>query len=253
MKGADVDLSTDAAWEEWGRRDPYFATLTDPKFRRSDLTELNRREFFESGRLHVGYVMQMVRKHIDDSFEPKRILDFGCGVGRVLVGFATDGREVIGVDVSPAMLHEARMNCENLGARNVHLLQSDDALSTLTGQFDLIHSCMVFQHIPVERGRAIFSRLLQHLRAGGVGAVHVTYSKSQFAPTHGVAPIAARASTPKIKGVRTQAHRDPEMQMNPYNLNEWCFLMQLHGVNRFQAVFTDHGGELGVFLFFQKP
>ncbi len=43
------------------------------------------------------------------------------------------------------------------------------------------------------------------------------------------------------------------MQMNPYNLREILFCLQRFGVQRFYAEFTDHGGELGVFLFFQKP
>jgi hypothetical protein len=87
------------------------------------------------------------------------------------------------------------------------------------------------------------------LRCGGIGAFQVTYSKTHFASTHGVAPT--RAPTASSRGGPEQA--DPEIQMNPYNMNEWLFLMQRHGVVRFQAEFTDHGGELGLFFFFQKP
>jgi len=46
---------------------------------------------------------------------------------------------------------------------------------------------------------------------------------------------------------------DPEIQMNPYNMNEILFLMQCRGVQQFHAEFSDHGGELGVFLFFAAP
>jgi SAM-dependent methyltransferase len=250
MKDADHDLSTDTAWEEWGRRDPYFAVLTDPKFRVDLLTQETRQEFFASGRWHVDYIMQVVRRHIDETFQPKNILDFGCGVGRTLLAFAAAGHEVVGVDVSPAMLREARLNCDEHGANNVRLVPSDDALSLLTDQFDLIHSCIVFQHIPVARGIAIFSKLFKHLRSGGIGAVQVTYSKSTYTATRGVAPALCQPRTT----TRTPAgNGDPEIQMNPYNMNEWLFLMQRHGVVRFQAEFTDHGGELGLFFFFQKP
>jgi hypothetical protein len=47
------------------------------------------------------------------------------------------------------------------------------------------------------------------------------------------------------------AGADPEMQMNAYNVNELLFLIQNLGVSRFHVDFTDHGGELGIFLFFQ--
>ena len=48
------------------------------------------------------------------------------------------------------------------------------------------------------------------------------------------------------------AGADPEIQMNPDHMNELLFLMQKAGVWRFHTEFTDHGGELGVFLCFQK-
>ena len=43
---------------------------------------------------------------------------------------------------------------------------------------------------------------------------------------------------------------DPEIQMNPYNMNEILFLMQCEGVQQLHVEFSDHGGELGVFMFF---
>jgi SAM-dependent methyltransferase len=245
-----MDMSTDAAWEEWGRRDPYFGVITDPKFRSSQMSEQTKREFFDSGRWHVNYVMQVIRKYVDANFEPQRALEFGCGVGRLLIPFAGVAKEVIGVDVSASMLHEASRNCVEHGVTNANLLLSDDALTALTGDFDLIHSCIVFQHIPVERGRSIFSRLLRHLRPGGVGAVQLTYSKAHFAASNGIAPIEVQSA--KMPSRSLPVNADPEIQMNAYNMNSILFVLQENGVAKFYADFTDHGGELGVFLFFKK-
>jgi SAM-dependent methyltransferase len=246
-----MDVSTDIAWEEWGRRDPYYGVITDPKFRRSELDERIKRDFFESGESHVHGVLATIRRHVDSGFAPRTVLDFGCGVGRLLVSFAKIADQAVGLDVSPSMLEEARRNCEERHLPNVRLLVSDDNLSALSGQFDLIHSCIVFQHIPVERGRAIFGKLLQHLRPGGVAAIQLTYSKTRFAATCGIAPalptipLSSEAPAPSIA-----ADADPEIQMNPYNVNEIMFLMQSRGVQQFHVDFSDHGGELGVFLFF---
>jgi 2-polyprenyl-3-methyl-5-hydroxy-6-metoxy-1,4-benzoquinol methylase len=258
MNGRQKDMSTDLAWEEWGRRDPYFGVITDPKFRRSEMDGYIKREFFQSGESHAHGVLNTIRRYVDPGFTPRTVLDFGCGVGRLLIPFAKIVDEVVGLDVSPSMLREARRNCDEHGLRNVRLLDSDDSLSTLTGSFDLIHSCIVFQHIPAERGRTIFSKLLQHLRPGGVGAVQLTYSKTRFASTHGIAPAVpatvvssgtdTRSSETPIPSIPNGA--DPEIQMNPYNVNEILFLMQCHGVQQFHIEFSDHGGELGVFLFF---
>lgn len=246
---AKADMSTDEAWEKWGQRDPYFGVITDPKFRRVAINEDAKREFFASGAAHVHHVLATIRQHIDPQFVPRRILDFGCGVGRTLVSFAGIAEEVVGLDVSQSMLDEARRNCDDRQLTNVHLLRSDDELSNLSGTFDLIHSAIVFQHIPIERGRTIFSNLLRHLHSGGVGAVHLTYSKTRFAPTHGVAPV-LKASGPALADPGDSAETDPEIQMNPYNMNEILFAMQRQGVQRFCAEFSDHGGELGIFLFF---
>lgn len=244
------DLSTDSAWEEWGRRDPYFGVITHPKFRRSEMSPAALREFFDSGRTHVEYVMQIIRRDIDPTFTPKTVLDFGCGVGRTLLPFAALAQSAVGVDVSRSMLQEADRNCQDQKVTNVQLLYSDDSLSSLTGTYELIHSFIVFQHIPCARGRAIFTRLLQYLSPTGIGAIHFTYSKSQFSATNGLPPDAP--SSPAPVAPLASPHVDPEMQMNPYNMNEILFILQSAGIRRVRAEYTDHGGELGIFLFFQR-
>jgi SAM-dependent methyltransferase len=249
-----MDMSTDAAWEEWGRRDPYFGVITNPKFRRAELTEEARLEFFESGKTQVDYILNVIRKHINSSFSPKKVLDFGCGVGRLLVPFTSVAPEVFGLDVSPSMLKEARRNCDEQRAPHVRLLLSSDDLTALTETFDLIHSCIVFQHIPVQRGRAILARLLRHISPGGVGALQFTYSKVRFAETHGVPPPEKRRTRIAVPGASvTSTNHDPDIQMNSYNVNEILFLLQQGGVTHSYIEFTDHGGELGLYLFFQMP
>jgi SAM-dependent methyltransferase len=249
-------LSTDIAWEEWGRSEPYFGVITNPKFRRAGLTSEARNEFFESGRVHVEYVFEMIRKYINPAFKPASVVDFGCGVGRILVHFSPTSERVVGLDVSPSMLEEAKRNCDKFGVGNVQLLLSDDQLSALTGSYDLIHSFIVFQHIPPGRGREIFRQILPRISAGGVGALHFSYAKTCHAATHGVAPPAPPSvnrgvGASRAAGRTRKPGTDPEMQMNPYHLNEILFVLQSAGVRRFHVEFTDHGGELGVFLFFQ--
>lgn len=251
MSKFPLDLSTDIAWEEWGRRDPYFGVITDSKYRRAVLTPQAKKEFLESGEQHVDYVMRVVRRYINPNFEPTAVLDFGCGVGRTLIPFASIATEVVGLDVSPSMLEEARRNCDEHKLTNVRLLRSEDSFSSLAGTFDLIHSSIVFQHIPRDRGREILRRLLMHLAPGGAGALHFLYSKSLYSETHGVAPPVQETHSPKTAPSPRSSDIDPEIQMNPYQMNEIQFLLQRRGVARFHAEFTDHGGELGIFIFFQ--
>lgn len=272
-------MSTDVEWERWGVQDPYFGVLTDPRFRKEEMTDAAKQEFFASGFNHVDYVLATCRRYFDPAFMPERVLDFGCGVGRLLIPFAGIAREAVGLDVSPSMLAEALKNCSERSIENVCLLLSDDTLSTADGRFDLVHSSIVLQHIEVARGRAIFARLVEKVRSGGCGAIHVTFGWDVHATTFGVPPKPTPTPSPSPPpadalsqakatmkrlfeplGLKQKAavsepedsNSDPEMQMNYYNLSELMFIIQRAGVHLVHTEFTDHGGALGAFIFFQK-
>jgi SAM-dependent methyltransferase len=246
-----LDHSTDIAWEEWGRRDPYFGVITNPKFRRNVINQEAKEDLFLSGRMHVANVMRTIHRFVSPDFKPNRVLDFGCGVGRTLIPFAMLAKAAVGLDVSASMLAEAKFNCDEQKVTNVSLVSADDTLSSLDCQFDLIHSFIVFQHIPLERGRAIFARLIDRLSSGGIAAIHFLYSSSRFSATAGTPP--AIPAHVKTDAIPVSPEGDPEMQMNPYPLTELFFIMQSFRITEFHVEFTNHGGEFGVYLFFAKP
>jgi 2-polyprenyl-3-methyl-5-hydroxy-6-metoxy-1,4-benzoquinol methylase len=239
--------TTDHAWEEWGRRDPYFGALTHTKYRIGQMTPDDKQDFFESGRLHVAFLMRIIHQYVDPVFSPKTVLDFGCGAGRTLVSFAIAAQHATGADVSKGMLEEAGRNCDERHLSNVSLIATDDSLSALTQSFDLIHSFIVLQHIPVERGYTILRNLLARLNPGGVGALQFYYFKRPVAITQTAIPVALPA---ELRPVVTVLESDPEMQMNIYPMNDVLALLQEFKIERVHLEYTDHGGELGVFLFF---
>jgi len=272
------EMSTDLAWKQWGEQDPYFGVITDPKYRNLNITQEAKDTFFASGKTYVHHVLAVCHKRLTGHpFKPKRVLDFGCGVGRLALAFAEHAGEVVGVDVSEGMLAEARRNADERGIGNLTLVMSDDDLSKVEGSFDLIHSAIVFQHIDVPRGRNFFRLLMQRLAPKGVAALHVTYAKQIYADTWGQAPTDKAAESPeqvrlpKPRGLRSliplrqpadskpsedvpaDANRDPEMQMNSYNLNELLFMVQQLGARQVHLEFSDHGGELGAYLYFRRP
>ena len=266
----DSNHATDNAWRAWGEQDPYFGVITQNKFRRANLTSELLDEFFRTGQKHVGHLLAMCRRYVNPSFKPTRVLDFGCGVGRLLPALAVEAEQVVGLDISPAMLDEARKNCDRLGVSNVLLAPSDDLLSLADGDFDLVHSSIVLQHIDPLRGCGIFAQLVSRVRPGGIGALHLTYAKTIYAHNYGAPPTKAPPPPvrPASRGWRTllgplsarpksapnvEVLADPEMQMNPYPMNDILFIMQRAGVARFHTDFTDHGGELGVTLYFGMP
>ncbi len=257
-------MSTDTEWEKWGRQDPYFGVITDPRFRRDRLTAVDRNHFFETGRVHAQYVIDVTRQRLDPIFVPRRVLDFGCGVGRVLLPFARVAQRAVGVDVAESMLVEAQGNADAQGITNIDLMHQGDLAGIEPGTFDLVHSAIVLQHIDVQRGVGIFGQLLALLAPRGVGAVQVTYAKMAHAATLGIQPAQPEMSRQRSLLRRPSVREtvlpspaapgeDPIMQMNSYPLTPLLFQLQAAQIRSVYVEFTDHGGELGVFLFFQKP
>ena len=95
-------ISTDKAWERFGKLDPYFGVLADEKFASANIEE-NRDLFFETGRNSVAHILNQYRDHFGD-LPRGRALDFGCGVGRLTFPLAAEFSSVLGLDISPSML-----------------------------------------------------------------------------------------------------------------------------------------------------
>ena len=250
-----MPTDSDRDWNLIGALDPYFGVLTEEKFKRANLDEKALAEFFASGSHDLEAVVGDIRRHLAPDFSPARCLDFGCGVGRILIPMAKRYPRVIGVDISTAMLDEARKNCQTQQLDNVEFVASDDALSRVTGKFDFIHSALVFQHIPRSRGEKIFRRLTELLHPGGIAALHFTYRwratrlerwkcwvirEVPFAP----------AMVDLLKGRST---RLPVMEMNSYRINHlFSILQREYRIERVHVKFIRHEQHLGVMLFFQK-
>lgn len=266
---------TDVEWEKWGSRDPYFGVLTHERFRSSAMTASDYNDFFASGRDHVAGVLATCRRFYGATFEPARVLDFGCGVGRVLIPFADVCEHVVGTDVSESMLSEARRNCARFGTVNATLVRSDDRLDGVEGPFDLVHSTIVLQHIQSDRGLDIIDRLVGLIAPGGIAAIHVTYGRDYGECRYGQpippAPPAPPAPPTFARRVRTMVRQfvrgpaqaaapapvrppggDPVMMMYHYDLSRIAYIFHAAGAAEFHAVFSDHGGELGVTLYARK-
>lgn len=106
-------------------------------------------EFFESGRRAVSEDILTDLTNICQGRNAKqmRVLEIGCGAGRVTRPLTDLFGEVHGIDVSPEMIQHASLAIAKLPNAFVHL--TDGAtLPEFDGlMFDFAYSCCVFQHI----------------------------------------------------------------------------------------------------------
>jgi SAM-dependent methyltransferase len=249
-----VSRNSDNEWEKLGRNDPYYGVLSHDKFRQNKLNADSLREFFESGQEHVDFVLEAVRTYIASGFSPSSALDFGCGVGRCAIPLARVCQSVVGVDVSDSMLQEARKNCLNQSVSNLELVESDDTLSGVSGPFDLVHSFLVFQHIPQKRGEKLLIKLIELLSDNGVGAIQFVYHRND--PTLIRIMGILRKKVPLCHNFVNLIYRkpflDPLMEKNVYDLNRVLAILQGQECGNLHLRFLEEGKIRAVVLFFQK-
>ena len=232
-------LSTDKAWERFGRDEPYFGVLAHEKFSPGKI-EQNRDEFFASGEGAVAQIIGQCEKHFG-KLGRGRALDHGCGVGRLTFAFARQFDNVVALDVSPSMLAEARDNARRFGLSNVAFELSDDWLSKAGGTFDFVNSHMVLQHVPVRRGLRIVERLLEKLDPGGGFHFHFSVRSDSLRSR---ALWWASHHIPGVKIVQNIIARRrwnaPAMQMNNYPINRVVALLASRGVTQFLVSAENH-------------
>lgn len=217
-------------WELYGARDPYYGVLSASDYHSTRMDDTTRERFFQTGRRHVAEVTAMIEAHAGSDFRPRRALDYGCGVGRLTLPLAEHCEHVYGVDVSPSMLREAERNASRMSLGNVEWVAAEK-LAELHGRYDLAHSFLVFQHIPVHEGERILATLARGLRAGGVGVIHLT-----LRPTHPLGGLFhwTMKSVPFAYNLfnlaRGREWSYPHMQMNSYSLNRIGGLLANAGI-----------------------
>lgn len=110
----------------------------------------NDEDFFASGDLTVAKDILTDRDDIYQGKDPgeMRVLEIGCGAGRITHAFSKLFGEVHAVDVSGEMIARARTALAH--RPNVHLYQNNgyDLSVVPPLEFDFAYSAIVFQHIP---------------------------------------------------------------------------------------------------------
>lgn len=130
-------------WDERARENARYYVATG----KTDWTD---EEFYASGEKNIAEQILNDMGNICQGKDPKtmRVLEIGCGAGRITRALAGVFGEVHGVDVSGEMIERAKAALQD--RPNAHVYQNNGIdLSVIPAlEFDFAYSAIVFQHIP---------------------------------------------------------------------------------------------------------
>lgn len=151
-------------WEQRARENPRFFICTDVPNSEEEFAASGERDY----QAHV-------RAFLDSSgFDPagKSALEIGCGIGRMTRFFCEDFAAVTGVDISPAMIEQAR-GVLSPGARLL-VGSGCDLAGVPDRSVDFAFSYIVFQHIPDKKTiLRYFEETGRVLKQGGLFRFHL--------------------------------------------------------------------------------
>ena len=109
------------------------------------------------------------------NYRGKRVLEIGCGTGRLSVRVAPFAREFVGVDISPRTVEAAK---EHLPYGNTRLVCSDFLHWDGDGGFDIIYSSLTFMHISDKLGA--IRKVAALLASGGRFVLSIDKNTSEW-------------------------------------------------------------------------
>jgi SAM-dependent methyltransferase len=160
-------------WEELAAEDPLWAVLTDPS-RRAGGWDVD--EFLRTGEEEIEQLLVRGSElGLPTAFGSA--LDFGCGAGRLTRALAGRFRECVGVDISDAMVAEARRVNADCGGCTFVVNDTADLRRFPDASFDLVYSTLVLQHLPGRRFVAAYlAEFVRLVRPGGAAVFQLPSS-----------------------------------------------------------------------------
>jgi SAM-dependent methyltransferase len=160
------------AWSTLGEVEPHWSVLTQERYRADRIAE-NRAEFLASGEAHARVIVGLLARHGIAAADLPRVVEFGCGVGRISIPLARRFAQVTGCDISAGHLEAARAAAMEAGAANLAWWHVGPATLMPAPPWDFWTSHLVLQHNPPPLIRHILRHAFAGLAPGGVALFQV--------------------------------------------------------------------------------
>jgi len=158
------------AWNKMGEEEPFWSVITDEKYLAKNISQ-NRDEFYESGKASIEMLISVLTSIglSKGQLQNFKVLELGCGLGRLTFHLASNFKEVMGLDISPSHIESCRNSMNMRRKENVKLSLIKDLDSLNFGSdFDVFYSIITLQHNPPPVQFALLTAGLSSLRKGGV-------------------------------------------------------------------------------------
>lgn len=172
---------TERVWTQLGDSEPHWSVISAERFRQNELDAQRSAEFYDSGRGDVHTFNAFLTRNGVAASSLHKVLEYGCGLGRVTRFLAAQFDEVEAFDISPSHLRQAEEHLRRSGLNNVALkrVRALDDIGTSV-DLDAVFCVIVLQHNPPPVIVAVLKRLLARLRSGGVAYFQVPTHATEY-------------------------------------------------------------------------
>lgn len=136
------------------------------------------RQYWETGQRDAARLEALMAQYL--ARPPEKILEWGCGLGRILRHFS-DGKELTGVDYNAAAINWARAHLPGI---TFAVNQPLPPLDLPADSIDAAYAISVFTHLSKEAHGAWMAEIMRVLRPGGIFlfTVHGAPAPGQLLP-----------------------------------------------------------------------
>ncbi len=225
-------------WEEKARENPLLAVMTTKEMEEAAPSDFDPERldiFFKKGRSlfdqHLRPLLSRLKEPANETF----VVEYGCGVGRVLKAVVEAGYRCAGIDISATMIEHCRRQVSNVDA--LYVLDAESRCTAPSASASLVYSYAVVQHIALlSNYLTAFDEMCRILKPGGILGVQLNCKDFE------TGPFASPGRTENFETYSLHAFTPDGPAMKRHDQDQWS------GVYIGHERLTAFLAERGVFL-----